>query len=128
MAVKHAHLSSGRFMREIAEDKRPSSYDDAQTEPVTVTKWQGDFTKPGDVTTRLQVADDSFVVCGPGGEITVSFDARGLPVVPSGYVRSFVLRTRGYCKDAAPFTLTGGDVEPLPRHGAKSVSASVTTL
>jgi FG-GAP-like repeat/Tetratricopeptide repeat/ASPIC and UnbV len=120
LTVEKAHLSSGRFMREIAEEKRPSSYDDGQTEPVAVTSWQGDFTKPGDVTKLLQAADDTFVLCGPGGEIIVSFDARSLPSVPSGHSRSFVLRTRGYCKDAAPFTLTGGQVDPLPKGGVKT--------
>ena len=34
-----------------------------------------------------------------------------------GHVRSFVLRTEGYCKDTAPFTKTGGDVGPLPYRG-----------
>ena len=119
LAVKKAHLSSVRFMREIVEDKRPSSYDDAQTEQVAVTPWQGKFTEPGNVTKLLQSADDSFVLCGPGGEITVSFDAHTLPPVPPECSRSFVLRTLGYCKDAAPFTLTGGHVEPLPKGGVK---------
>ncbi|HEV8063113.1 MAG TPA: FG-GAP-like repeat-containing protein [Gemmataceae bacterium] len=120
LQVERAVLSVRGFMREIASENRPSAYDDERTEPVAVTRWQGDFTKPGDVTKRLQGADDLFVICGPGGEITVEFDARRLPPVLGGYSRSFVLRTRGYCKDASPFTLTGGYVEPLPKHDMKT--------
>ena len=33
---------------------------------------------------------------------------------PAGWVRSFVLRLTGYCKDTAPFTRTGGSTNPLP--------------
>jgi hypothetical protein len=110
------------FMREIVADNRPSVYDDQHTEPVAVTRWQGEFTSPGDVTKLLQVADDSFALCAPGSEITLSFDASKLPPVAPGLSRSFVLRTRGYCKDASPFTLTGGQVEPLPRRGMKLLS------
>ena len=54
------------------------------------------------------------MLCGPGDEITVRFDATGLPELPPGWQRSFVLHSRGYCKDAAPTTVTGGQVGPLP--------------
>ena len=83
-------------------------------EPVAVTRWAGRLTKLGDVTDLLRAADDRFVLCGPGDELTVRFDAAGLPEVPAGWRRSFVLRTWGYCKDTAPFTATGSTVEPLP--------------
>lgn len=120
LPVEQATLSTRGFMREIVADNRPSVYDDQHLEAVAVTPWQGEFTKPGNVTRQLQWSDDSFAMCGPGSEVMVSFDARKLPPLPSGYDRSFVLRTRGYCKDASPFTLTGGHVEPLPRRGMKS--------
>jgi cytochrome c-type biogenesis protein CcmH/NrfG len=122
LAVERASLVMRGFMREIVADNRPSVYDDQHTDPVAVTRWQGEFTSPGDVTRLLQVADDSFALCAPGSEITLSFDASKLPPVAPGLSRSFVLRTRGYCKDASPFTLTGGQVEPLPRRGMKLLS------
>lgn len=122
LPVEQATLSTRGFMREIAADNRPSIYDDLHLEAVAVTPWQGEFTRPGDVTRQLQSSDDSFVKCGPGSEVIVSFDARKLPPVPTGYDRSFVLRTRGYCKDASPFTLTGGHVEPVPGRGMQSFS------
>ena len=72
------------------------------------------MTRYGDVTELLRARDDRFVLFGPGDEVTLRFDARSLPPLPAGWKRSFVLRTWGYCKDAAPFTATGGTVEPLP--------------
>jgi hypothetical protein len=68
----------------------------------------------------LTAADDRFVVSGPGDEITVRFDAAKLPAVPAGWERSFVLRARGYSKDTAPYTATGGNVEPLPFRAMKN--------
>src|SRR6185437_8713799 len=55
-----------------------------------------------------------FVIFGPGDDLTVRFDAASLPSLPSGWQRSFVLRTTGYCKDAALSTAHGATVEPLP--------------
>jgi hypothetical protein len=66
------------------------------------------------VTELLHERDDRFVIFGPGDEVTVRFDARGLPALPPGWKRSFVLRTWGYCKDCGPFTATGATIEPLP--------------
>ncbi len=121
LPVERATLELRGFMRELVADRRPSVYDNEHTESVAVTRWQGEFTRPGDVTKVLQTADDSFAVCGPGGEITISFDARKLPPVLPGQSRSFVLRTRGFCRDASPFTVRGGYVEPLPGRDMKSL-------
>jgi hypothetical protein len=74
------------------------------------------MTRYGTVTELLRERDDCFVIFGPGDVLTVKFDARKLPPLPKGWVRSFVLRTWGYCKDCAPFTATGDTVEPLPFH------------
>jgi hypothetical protein len=119
--VERATLAHRGFMREVVPaNGGPVNYDDEHTEPVAVTRWQGRLTRTGDVTDLLRRDDDRFVLCGPGDEITVEFDARNLPALPDGWVRSFVLRTRGYCKDASPFTLTGGCVGPLPFRGMKN--------
>jgi hypothetical protein len=115
LEVAGATLKNRGFLQEVYPDGRPPiAYDDAKTEPVAVTLWKGNLTRLGDVTDLLRAADDRFVLCGPGDEITVTFDASGLPVLRPGWTRSFVLRTRGYCKDASTTTLTGGSVGPLP--------------
>lgn len=113
--VSRAGLAARGFMQEVYPDGRlPVAYDDAKTEPVAVTKWKGNLTRLGDVTELLRAADDRFVLCGPGDEVTVQFEAKGLPQLPGGWTRSFVLRTRGYCKDTSTTTVTGGSVGPLP--------------
>lgn len=110
-----ADLAARGFMQEVYPDGRlPVAYDDAKTEPVAVTKWKGKLTKLGDVTELLTADDDRFVLAGPGDEITVRFDATKLPPLKDGWRRSFVLKSRGYCKDTSTTTVTGGEVGPLP--------------
>jgi hypothetical protein len=72
------------------------------------------MTRYGDVTELLHERDDRFVIFGPGDDLTVRFDAASLPPLPTGWKRSFVLRTAGYCKDTALSTAHGATVEPLP--------------
>jgi hypothetical protein len=118
LSVSRASLAARGFLQEVYPGGRPPvAYDDARTEPVAVTKWDGNLTRLGDVTDLLRLADDRFVLCGPGDEITVRFDARALPPLPTAWTRSFVLRTRGYCKDTSTTTVTGGSVGPLPFRG-----------
>jgi hypothetical protein len=113
--VASATLAARGFAQEVYPNGRPPvAYDDAKTEPFAVTRWKGNLTRLGDVTELLRAADDRFVLCGPGDEITVRFDAAKLPTLKDGWARSFVLRTRGYCKDTSPTTVTGGEVDPLP--------------
>ncbi len=113
-----AALSNPGFVQEITTGgKPPQAYDPNRFEAVAVTKWKGAFTKVGDVTELMSKVDDRFVLCGPGQEVTVTFDAAKLPPLKDGWVRSFVLRTHGYCKDTAPTTVTGGEVGPLPFRG-----------
>jgi tetratricopeptide (TPR) repeat protein len=115
LEVTRADLAARGFMQEVYPGGRPPvAYDDAKTEPVAVTKWAGFLTRLGEVTELLRAADDRFVLCGPGDEITVRFDAKGLPPLRPSWVRSFVLQTRGYCKDTSTTTVTGGSVRPLP--------------
>ena len=51
---------------------------------------------------------------GPGDEIALKFDAAGLPAVPAGQTRSFVLVSHAYCKDMDLYTATPRTLEPLP--------------
>jgi hypothetical protein len=119
--VAKADLAMRGFMQLIYPDGRPPlEYDDSKTESVAVSEWKGKLTRTGDVTELLMAADDRFVVFGPGDEVTVRFDASNLPPLPAGWERSFVLRTRGYSKDTAPFTATGGNVLPLPFRAMKN--------
>jgi hypothetical protein len=115
LAVGKATLAPCGVMQEYSPDgKAPTVYAFDRFESVPVVRLTGRLTRYGDVTPLLRAADDQLVLFGPGDLLTVSFDARGLPPLPAGWQRSFVLRTWGWCKDASPFTATGGTIEPLP--------------
>ena len=114
-------LSHPGFVKEILTAGRPpQAYDPNRTETVAVTNWKGHLTKLGNVTELLSEVDDRYMLCGPGDEILVEFDAGTLPALKVGWIRSFVLRTHGYCKDTAPTTQSGGDVNPLPFRAMKT--------
>lgn len=116
--VKRADLAARGFMKEILPGGQPPvAYDDAKTDPPVATRWKGKLTRLGDVTELLTGFDDRFVLCGPGDEVTVRFDVSKLPAVKEGWSRSYVLISKGYCKDTSTTTMTGGTVGPIPFRG-----------
>ncbi len=118
LPVRGAALAARGCVQEFSPDgKQPAIYDHDRIERVPVSRLAGRLTRFGDVTELLQERDDRFVIFGPGEEVTVRFDARGLPPLKEGWTRSFVLRTWGYSKSSGPFVATGDTVEPLPFHG-----------
>ena len=115
LPVARAVLGHRGYTREISPDGRlPLIYDYDYVDPAPLARMSGRLTRYGDVARLLQTDDDQFCVIGPGDEAKVEFDANALPELPSGWSRSFVLRSYGYCKDADPFTAGSDTVEPLP--------------
>jgi hypothetical protein len=115
LEVRQATLAAGRLVKEYSPDGRaPSVYDYDRHEDVPLVRQGGRMTCFGDVTELLHQRDDRFVIFGPGDDLTVRFDASSLPPLPSGWHRSYVLQTWGYCKDTALSTAHGATVEPLP--------------
>jgi Flp pilus assembly protein TadD len=120
LEVSGATLAARGCVQEYSPDGRqPTLYNYDRLDAQPVVKLSGYLTRLGDVTKLLRETDDRFVLFGAGDEVTVRFDAGRLPELPAGWTRSFVLRTWGYCKDAAPFTATGDTVEPLPFRGMR---------
>jgi hypothetical protein len=111
-----AHLHRRGYPREHSPDGRePKIYDYGiidNTQPFKVMA--GDYTRFGRVTELLTRTDDRFVIFGRGEEVTLEFPAKGVPELPKGAVRSYVLYATGYCKDMDPHTAFGETVEPLP--------------
>lgn len=105
------------YPREFSPDGRePRIYDYHTLDPTmpwkTVT---GDYTRFGDVRPLLTgEADDMYVIFGKGEEIDARFDTSGLPELPDGWTRSYVLRFTGWCKGQELYTAHGFTVEPLP--------------
>jgi tetratricopeptide (TPR) repeat protein len=115
LAVHQATLTPGRLPAEYSPDGRlPNLYDYHRSVAVPLVGQSGRMTRFGNVTELLHRRDDCFVVFGPGDDLTVRFDAASLPPLPTGWKRSFVLRTTGYCKDTGLSTAHGATVEPLP--------------
>jgi hypothetical protein len=89
---------------------------DALDEP----RWNqhpGMYTRLGDTLPLLTAIDDRFVIFGAGDALTVRFDAQGLPALPAGWRRDYLLFLDGWAKDRDPNTHAALFVEPLPFHG-----------
>jgi hypothetical protein len=118
LPVSRAALGYRGYTREVSPDgKLPLIYDYDYIDPAPLVGLRGGLTRYGDVTELLTADDDRFCVVGPGDEARVEFDASGVPPLPDGWTRCYVLRSTGYCKDADPFTVTSDTVEPLPWRG-----------
>ena len=65
----------------------------------------------------LRDVDDQLVIMGSGDEVRLRFSALGLPPLPVGWERDFLLLVDGWAKDADANTAFSQTVEPLPFHG-----------
>jgi Flp pilus assembly protein TadD len=104
----------GLARERLAGLRGPVHYDDAAHDRVPTTRWRGSFTPVGDILPHVAEDDTSLAVCGPGGEVECTFDAAGLPPMPPGWRRSFVLEAAGHTRDTSPLTAGAGEVLPLP--------------
>ena len=77
----------------------------------------GNYTRYGSVERLLQDPDDRMVIMGSGDEVRLHFSAKGLPPLPVGWKRDFLLLVDGWAKDADANTAFSQTVEPLPFHG-----------
>jgi tetratricopeptide (TPR) repeat protein len=80
----------------------------------------GLYTRYGPVETLLAEPDDRMVVMGSGDEIRMQFRVAGLPPVPPGWKRDFLLLVDGWAKDADANTAFSQSVLPLPFHAMSS--------
>jgi tetratricopeptide (TPR) repeat protein len=80
----------------------------------------GNYTRYGAVDDLLREADDRMAILGSGDEVSLRFDARGLPPLPAGWKRDFLLLVDGWAKDADANTAFSQTVTPLPFHAMSS--------
>ncbi|MGZ8842244.1 MAG: CRTAC1 family protein, partial [Pyrinomonadaceae bacterium] len=107
------------FSAEITPDGRePFGYD---FQKVSFTSpWKvmtGRYTREGDVRELLLNTDDIFVVSRTGDEISLSFDAKALSPLPSGWTRTFLLYADGFSKEMDINSASPDQLMPLPFHG-----------
>jgi len=84
-----------------------------------VSSWNptpGLYTRYGDVRPLLERVDDQLAIVGSGDEVRLRFAAGGLPPLPRGWRRDFLLDVDGWAKDADANTAYSQSVEPLPFH------------
>ena len=118
LPVSSAQLGDRGYLREFSPDGlKPVLPDYHLVDPAPLARLRGSLTRQGDVTPLLKADDDQLCVMGPGDEVQLEFDGRGLPPLTAGWTRSYVLRSIAYCKDADPFTATSDSVGPLPWKG-----------
>jgi tetratricopeptide (TPR) repeat protein len=97
--------------------KQPESFDYGTVSPVTM--WNptpGNYTRYGAVEDLLRSVDDRMAILGSGDEIRMRFTATGLPALPAGWTRDYLLLVDGWAKDADANTAFSQSVLPLPFH------------
>lgn len=111
-----ANLHWRGFSAEVTPDgKEPFVYDYARVSDQSPWKaMPGRYTREGDVRELLRDVDDFFVVSRPGDELSLSFDANALPPLPSGWTRTFLLRSVGYSKEMDGNSASPDQAAPLP--------------
>ena len=77
----------------------------------------GGYTRYGDVLELLSDRDDRFVITRSGDEVEAFFDLSGLPRLPQGWVRDYLIYVDGFGKDMDPNSASPDTVGPLPYHG-----------
>jgi Flp pilus assembly protein TadD len=77
----------------------------------------GRYTREGDVSKLLRRSDDMFVICRPGDEISLAFDATALPALPAGWTRTFLIYADGFSKEMDINSASPDQLAPLPFHG-----------
>jgi Flp pilus assembly protein TadD len=122
LSPAYADLHARGYPREHSPDgKQPLLYDyNLMDRTFPFRNMAGSYTRFGPVSELLQEADDRFVIFGRGEEVTLKFRTAGLPPLPKGWKRDFLLYANGYCKDMDPNTAFPDTVEPLPFHGMSS--------
>jgi tetratricopeptide (TPR) repeat protein len=100
------------------ERKQPERFDYARVSATAM--WNptgGNYTRYGAVEKLLAEADDRMAILGSGDEVQLRFRAAGLPELPVGWKRDFLLLVDGWAKDADANTAFSQSVFPLPFHG-----------
>ncbi len=123
MPIDAADLHFRGFSRPLIHPQRtqPEQFDYSTVSFTSM--WNptpGLYTRYGPVETLLDEPDDRMVVMGSGDEIRMRFRSSGLPPVPSGWKRDFLLLVDGWAKDGDANTAFSQSVLPLPFHAMSS--------
>jgi hypothetical protein len=118
-----AELRFRGFSRPVVHPERKQPEVFVYADRRDFTMWnptRGLYTRYGDVRPLLSTVDDRFVIMGSGDELVLRFDPSGLPTVPAGWRRDFLLFVDGWAKDGDANTAHSQTVGPLPHHAMPS--------
>ena len=99
------------------ERKQPEAFDYQTTSSTSM--WNptpGNYTHYGSLQDLLREPDDRMAILGSGDEIRMRFASTGLPALPAGWTRDYLLLVDGWAKDADANTAFSQSVLPLPFH------------
>ncbi len=123
LPIESADLHFRGFSRAVIPANRMEGESFDYNSVSATTMWNptpGNYTRYGDVRPLLAETDDRMVVMGSGDEIQLRFSASGLPPLPVGWKRDFLLLVDGWAKDADANTAFSQTVLPLPFHAMTS--------
>jgi len=123
LAMQSADLHFRGFSHTVVPADRKQSESFEYNNVSTTSMWNptpGNYTRYGDVKTLLDQIDDRMVIMGSGDEIQLRFSASGLPPLPPGWKRDYLLLVDGWAKDADANTAFSQTVLPLPFHAMSS--------
>ncbi len=92
-------------------------YESVRSRPpwrITPSGWA---TRYGSVDELVQAEDNGLATIAGGDELTLEFEASGIPAAAAGTDRRYFLWTVGWDKDADYHVAEGDRIEPLPWHG-----------
>ena len=92
-------------------------YGEVRQKPSWTHTPEGWCTRYGDVLELVNSTDNRLALLNGGDELTLTFDASGLPPVAPGNRRTFLYYNVGWDKDADFHVVRGAQVGPMPWHG-----------
>jgi tetratricopeptide (TPR) repeat protein len=114
-----ANLRLRGFSQTVIHPRReqPEAFEYAKWTPSAMwNQTPGLYTRYGDVRDLVLAPDDRFVIMGSGDELQLEYSAAGLPPLPAGWQRDFLVLIDGWAKDGDANTAFSQTVEPLPFH------------
>jgi tetratricopeptide (TPR) repeat protein len=119
IAMTSADLHFRGFSRATIDParKQPEAFDyQAASSTSMWNPTPGNYTRYGPVQDLLREPDDRMAILGSGDEIRMRFRSAGLPALPLGWKRDYLLLVDGWAKDADANTAFSQSVLPLPFH------------